>query len=72
MSKMSSKYMNIEQLIRLLQTIKNGDEKDNVIVRVACDEEWNTIFNKLDIVKNEDTGEYIIFGLSGTEQEQDF
>lgn len=64
--------MNIEQLIRLLQTIKNGDEKDNVIVRVACDEEWNTIFNKLDIVKNEDTGEYIIFGLSGTEQEQDF
>jgi len=72
MSKMSSKYMNIEQLIRLLQTIKNGDEKDNVIVRVACDEEWNTIFNKFDIVKNEDTGEYIIFGLSGTEQEQDF
>ena len=37
-------------------------------IKVACDEEWNTIFNGIRIEKNSETGDYVIFGLSGTEE----
>jgi hypothetical protein len=38
-------------------------------IKVACDEEWNTIFNDIEIQKNGQYGAYILFGLSGSEEE---
>lgn len=38
-------------------------------IKVACDEEWNTIFNKFEI--GEGNGRYIIFGLTGEEEKEE-
>jgi len=58
--------MQVQELIKQLKTIK-GQKKQ---IRVASDEEWNSIFDKFMIQENGDNGEFVIFGLSGTEQEQ--
>lgn len=51
----------------LIKTLKKLDQ--NQYIKVACDEEWNTIFNDIEIEKNGKYGEYVIFGLSGSEVE---
>ena len=56
--------MIIKELIKKLKTIEDKDKK----ILVACDEEWNSIFENVMIMKEEDSGDYVIFGLSGSER----
>ena len=51
----------VKDLIKQLEKL----EQDQYI-KVACDEEWNTIFNDFEIGKH---GVYVVFGLSGSEEE---
>ena len=50
-----------------IKTLKTLDQEQ--YVKVACDEEWNTIFNDVKIGKDGEHGAYVIFGLSGSEEE---
>lgn len=54
--------MTVKELIEILEKIKPES-----MIRVACDEEWNTIFGSIRVEKNEDNNEYVIYGLSGSE-----
>ena len=38
-------------------------------IKVACDEEWNTIFNDFQLQQDGENGAMVIFGLSGSEEE---
>ncbi len=55
--------MKIKEMIKLLQTL--DQEKD---FQVACDEELNTIYNKMEVCIL-DTDKYCLFPLSGSEEE---
>lgn len=57
--------MLVKELIKLL---KQADQNKNILL--ASDEEWNTIFKKVEVVKDSDTGDYVIFGYSGSELEE--
>ena len=52
----------------LIETLEIMDKKKRILV--ACDEELNTIYKELDIVKTKDG--YVLFGLSGSEVEENF
>jgi hypothetical protein len=54
--------MKVKQLTSLLK--KLDQEKS---INLASDEEWNTIFSKLEINFNTDNESYVLFGLSGSE-----
>lgn len=41
-------------------------------VLVACDEEWNTLFTKFEVMIDGDSKRPVIFGLSGSEVEETF
>lgn len=57
-------------MIKVKDLIKQLQELDQEqYIKVACDEEWNTIFNDIEINKNGKHGAYIVFGLSGSEEE---
>ena len=56
--------MKIKELIKKLKEL--DPEQD---VKVACDEEWNTIFNDIAIQQDGKYGAMVIYGLSGSEQE---
>lgn len=60
MSKEDKLQENIRKLERLAKKIG---------LKVACDEEWNTIFKKWDIGLDEN-GYPVIFGFSGSEEEE--
>ena len=51
----------------LIKQLKQLDQEQ--YVKVACDEEWNTIFNDIEIEKDGEHGAFIIYGLSGSEEE---
>jgi len=57
----------VDELIKSLNTIKNKQ----TYVYVACDEEWNTIFTDFRISHNKEDNFYVIFGLSGSELDED-
>jgi len=52
-----NKRQKVQLLKRLIKDVK---------AMVACDEEWNTIYSKVEVKYDED-GNPIIFGLSGSE-----
>lgn len=54
----------VKELIKELQKL----DTENTI-NVACDEEWNTIFTDYRIEQDGKYGSYVIFGLSGSEEE---
>lgn len=56
--------MKVKELIKLLETIEPEDQDKDIML--ASDEEWNIIYKKLDVSKNLDTGNYIIWGHSGS------
>lgn len=58
--------MKVSDLMKLLYTL---DQDKNIYV--ASDEEWNSIMSKMDIGIDEDDN-YVIFGLSGSEVEEDY
>jgi hypothetical protein len=53
--------MIVKNMIELLKTMDTSKG-----IMIACDEEWNTIFKSIEIDRDEN-GNYILFGLSGTE-----
>jgi hypothetical protein len=53
-----------------IQTLSKLLTKMNIII--ACDEEWNTLFDKWEINIDADSGRPVIFGLSGSEIEQNY
>jgi len=55
----------VEKLIKELQTL---DPKARVLV--SSDEEWNTLFEGVEIQIDEETDDVVIFGCSGTEVEE--
>lgn len=57
--------MTVKELIQILEKHKPNSE-----IRVASDEEWNTIFGKVRVTFDEETKTYIIYGLSGSELEE--
>ena len=56
--------MKVKQLTSLLKKLDQ-----NKSINLASDEEWNTIFSKLEINLNTDDNSYVLFGLSGSEIE---
>ena len=58
--------LNKKQKIKLLYQLSK-----EVGLRVACDEEWNTIFKDCEIMYD-DKENPIIFGLSGSETEKEY
>jgi|ETNvirnome_2_130_1030620.scaffolds.fasta_scaffold09399_1 hypothetical protein len=54
--------MLVKQLKAILKQLP-----DNKKIHIACDEEWNMIFEGLEVVGNSDDGSYVIYPLSGTE-----
>lgn len=62
-----------EELMEKLQSDIRRFEKlaKKIGLKVACDEEWNTIFTRWDINLDE-TGHPVIFGYSGSEEEESF
>ena len=63
--------MRVTKLIAELKAIEKQAGGDAEI-RVASDEEWNTIYNDIEINQNDEGGEFVIFGLSGSEQDNEF
>lgn len=59
--------MKVKKLISILKEIEK--ENKNADIKIACDEEWNTIFNNIEIQRNGNYGAFVIFGLSGSEEE---
>ena len=55
------------QIKEVIKQLKTCDQEKTL--QVASDEEWNNIFTNIEINKNSDSGNYIIFGLSGSEIE---
>jgi hypothetical protein len=53
--------MRVQDLIKELSKLPRTAK-----IQIACDEEFNIIFNKMDIDENEDN-KYVIYGLSGSE-----
>jgi len=51
----------------IIKQLKKFDQDS--YIKVASDEEWNTIYCDMEIEKNGKHGAYIIFGLSGSEVE---
>lgn len=51
---------------KLIEELKLLDQKRNILV--SSDEEWNTLFKRIMIQQNEETEDYVIFGLSGSEK----
>ena len=51
----------------LIKRLKQLDQEQ--YIKIACDEEWNTIFNDIEIEKDGEHGAFVIFGLSGSEEE---
>lgn len=58
--------MKVKELIKILKTVKQNSK-----IMVACDEEWNTIFKDIKVEENSDDNSYVIFGLSGSEIQED-
>jgi len=56
--------LKVKDLIEHLQHLNPED-----LIKLACDEEWNTIYNDIEIAKDGNYGAYVIFGLSGSEEE---
>ena len=54
----------VKDIVKLLKSL----DQENYI-KVASDEEWNMIFNDIEIEKDGDFGAYVIFGLSGSQEE---
>ena len=54
----------VKELIKELQQLEQ-----NQYIKLASDEEWNTIYNDIELEKNGEHGEYVLFGLSGSEVE---
>ena len=59
---LTKKNMKVKELIEILKT---ANQNKNVLI--ACDEEWNTVFEKIEINKEMGSGNYVLFGLSGSE-----
>lgn len=55
--------MKVKELIEALKDI-TGE------IQVAADEEWNIIYKDFRIAMNEETGNWVIFGLSGSEVQE--
>lgn len=51
----------------LIKELKQLDQEKNI--KIACDEEWNTIFNDIEIEQDGEYGAFVLFGLSGSEEE---
>ena len=49
--------MTKQQLIKELNSLP-----DDAIVQLACDEEWNTKFSKIEIEQNGENGAFVLFG----------
>ena len=62
--------MEIKKLIAQLQKILEESIIENPILKISSDEEFNTIYTRGDIQEDE-TGNYIIFGYSGSEEIED-
>ena len=57
-------------MIKIKDFIKKLGELDQEQnIKVACDEEWNTIFCDTGIEQDGKHGAYVMFGLSGSEEE---
>lgn len=56
--------MKVKDLIKELKAL---DQEQSI--KLACDEEWNTIFNDIEIAKDGEYGAFVLFGLSGSEEE---
>jgi hypothetical protein len=54
--------MDVDKLIKKLQGLPKGSS-----IQLACDEEWNVLFNKIELEQDDETKDYVIFGLSGSE-----
>jgi len=50
-----------------IKELKKLDQDKNI--KIACDEEWNTIFCDTGIEQDGKYGAYVMFGLSGSEEE---
>jgi len=57
----------VGDLIKTLSAIRNKHS----YVYIACDEEWNTIFTEFKIQHSEEDKAYVLFGLSGSELNED-
>jgi len=57
----------IKDMIKALQTAKDQD----AYVYVASDEEWNNIYTSILLQKDSSINAYVIFGLSGSELEDE-
>jgi hypothetical protein len=65
--------MTIKQLLDTIKDYKNRfGMKDTDTIKVACDEEWNTIYNDIEINQDDESKAWVIFGLSGSEDEDNF
>ena len=51
----------------LIEKLNTYDEDTKV--GVASDEEWNTVFESVDCIKESDSDMVVIFGLSGSERD---
>jgi len=51
-----------EDLIKQLKSLKPKTK-----IKLACDEEWNVVFNDIEINIEGETGNAILFGLSRSE-----
>ena len=58
--------MKVKELIEVLKM-----ENPNATIKVACDEEWNEIFKKIEIARDEN-GSLVFYGLSGSEQDRGY
>ena len=52
---------------QLIKQLKQLDPEQ--YVKIACDEEWNTIYNDIEIERDGECGAFIMYGLSGSEEE---
>ncbi len=59
--------MKVKDLIKELKTLEA-----NQYIKLACDEEWNVIYNDVKIEKDGEYGAYVLFGLTGSEEEIKF
>lgn len=56
--------MPVEKLLTILRSLK-----PKTMVRVASDEEWNTIYNDIELNINSENDEAVLFWLSWSEQD---
>jgi len=59
--------MTVKELVVILKRL--DPEKE---ILVSSDEEWNTLYQKIDVTLDDESDMYVISGLSGSEVDLDY